>query len=186
METHPFPPFLPAGAKVLVMGTFPPKPNRWSMEFYYPNKTNDFWKIMGLIFYGDPERFRDSSTGGFLLDDIKRFLEEKGIALHDTGHVVRRLRDNASDKYLEIVTPVDLHALLSRIPLCHTVATTGEKAAGIIAGITSTDVPAMGMMTESADGLHIWRMPSTSRAYPLALDKKAAFYAKLFKSVGII
>lgn len=186
LETHPFPPFLPAGAKVLIMGTFPPKPLRWSMEFYYPNKTNDFWRIMGLIFYGDTERFRDKATGGFLLDDIKNFLEEKGIALHDTGREIRRLRDNASDKFLEIVTPVDLYALLSEIPCCHTVATTGEKAAGIIADATSTVIPKMGAMVESADGLSIWRMPSTSRAYPLAIDKKAAFYATLFKSVGII
>ena len=49
IERHPFPPFVPRNAKVLILGTFPPKPVRWSMEFYYPNKTNDFWRIMGLI-----------------------------------------------------------------------------------------------------------------------------------------
>ena len=41
IESHPFPPFLPDGARVLMLGTFPPKPNRWAMEFFYPNKTND-------------------------------------------------------------------------------------------------------------------------------------------------
>ena len=39
LETHPFPPYLPPSAKVLIMGTFPPQPHRWAMEFYYPNRT---------------------------------------------------------------------------------------------------------------------------------------------------
>lgn len=186
IETHPFPPFLPHGAKVLIMGTFPPKPVRWSMDFYYPNKTNDFWKVMGIIFYGDATRFRDPATGGFRRDEIERFLTDKGIALHDTGREVRRLRDNASDKYLEIVTPVPLAGLLAEIPMCHTIATTGEKAAGIIATLTGTEVPAMGKSVVSGDGLTIWRMPSTSRAYPLAPEKKAEYYATLFRSVGIL
>lgn len=186
LETHPFAPFLPADARVLIMGTFPPKPLRWSMDFYYPNKTNDFWKIMGMIFYDDPLRFRDPATGGFLRGDIERFLIGKGIALHDTGRQVRRLRDNASDKYLEIVTPVPLQELLSQMPLCHTIATTGEKAAGVIAGLTGTTVPKMGEMVESPGGLSIWRMPSTSRAYPLSPAKKAEYYASLFRAVGIL
>lgn len=58
IERHPFPPFIPTDAKVLIMGTFPPKPLRWSMEFYYPNKTNDFWRVMGIIFYDDVDHFR--------------------------------------------------------------------------------------------------------------------------------
>ena len=37
LERHPWPPFLPEGAKVLIMGTFPPGNHRWSMNFYYPN-----------------------------------------------------------------------------------------------------------------------------------------------------
>lgn len=45
-ETHPWPPFIPPHAKILIMGTFPPAPNRWSMDFYYPNCQNDFWRIM--------------------------------------------------------------------------------------------------------------------------------------------
>ena len=125
IETHPFPPYLPSGAKVLIMGTFPPQPHRWAMEFYYPNRTNDFWKIMGLIFFNDPTYLYDTGSRSFRLDLIKDLLDDKGIALHDTGREIRRLRDNASDKYLEIVTPVPLFDLLARIPLCRTIATTG-------------------------------------------------------------
>ena len=44
----------------------------------------------------------------------------------------------------------------------------------------------MGEMTVDASGLEIWRMPSTSRAYPLAIEKKAEFYAGMFRHLGII
>ena len=36
-ERHPLQPFLPDGARILMLGSFPPKRERWSMEFYYPN-----------------------------------------------------------------------------------------------------------------------------------------------------
>lgn len=203
LERHPFPPFTPQGAKVLIMGTFPPKPLRWSMEFYYPNKTNDFWRIMGLIFYGDKDHFRDAGTGAFRQADIEAFLVANGIALHDTGAVVHRLKDNAADKFLEIVEPVDLGSLLRLMPDCHYIATTGEKAAGVIAGLTSSPLPGIGEFVDTRwereftgsnqspvtpDGrtLHITRMPSTSRAYPLALEKKAESYRRLFIAAGIL
>lgn len=186
LETHPWPPFVPDGAKILIMGTFPPQPKRWSMDFYYPNRTNDFWPMMGLIFYGDRYALSLPDRKMFDLDAIKRLLTEKRIALNDTGRKVRRLMGNASDKFLEIVEPVPLRKLLAEMPDCHTVATTGEKAASVIAELTGTPLPKMGEMVKSPDGLNIWRMPSTSRAYPLPLEKKAAYYAALFRSAGLL
>lgn len=186
IEQHPWEPFIPDGAKILIMGTFPPGSHRWSMNFYYPNRTNDFWFMMGLIFMGDRYALYDREAKLFNLDAIKQLLNEKGIAMNDTGYKVRRLKGNASDKFLEIVEPVALYDILAKMPLCHTVATTGEKAAGVIAGITDTPLPKMGEMVTSADGLEIWRMPSTSRAYPLALEKKAAYYSEMFRHAGIM
>lgn len=185
LETHPWPPFIPQHAKVLIMGTFPPGEHRWSMNFYYPNRTNDFWKVMGLLFTGDVKGLYANDGKNFDLIRIRELMTREGIALNDTAQQVRRLKGNASDKYLDIVTPVDLKGLLAQMPECHTVATTGEKAAGVIAQLTGTPLPRMGEMIDSADGLHIWRMPSTSRAYPLPVERKAAYYAKLLQSVGI-
>lgn len=185
VETHPWEPYLPPQGRVLVMGTFPPGRHRWSMDFYYPNRTNDFWYMMGLIFRGDRNALYDRERRLFDLDAIKALLDEKGIALHDTCRRIRRLAGNASDKYLEVVEPVDLAGLLERMPGCRTVATTGEKAAGVVAGLTGTEIPKMGSMVTAPDGLGIWRMPSTSRAYPLALERKAAMYADMFRHAGI-
>ena len=186
LESHPFEPFAPESAKVLIMGTFPPQRKRWSMDFYYPNRTNDFWPMMGLIFFGDREALRLPGTKDFDVVAIKRLLNEKGIALNDTGRRVRRLMGNASDKFLEIVEPVPLYDVLALMPLCKAVATTGEKAAGVIAEITSTPLPKMGEHVIATDGLDIWRMPSTSRAFPMKLEAKAEYYARLFRSVGIL
>lgn len=194
-EVHPFGAWVPDGAKVLIMGTFPPQPKRWSMEFFYPNRTNDFWYAMGLLFYGDRNALLLPGSKDFDLEKIKALLNREGIALSDTGYRIRRLAGNASDKFLEIVEPVNLDTLLRRMPQCRAIATTGQKAAEVLAELTGTDAPAMGHHVECSprplgDGretfpLEIWRMPSTSRAYPLPLAKKAEYYGALFKSVGI-
>lgn len=182
LETHPFEPWVPENAKVLVLGTFPPQPKRWSMDFYYPNRTNDFWYMMGLIFFGNRNALLVPGTKDFDLPRIKELLNSEGIALSDTGHKIKRLAGNASDKFLEIVEPVDLEALLARMPHLKAIATTGGKAAGVIASLTGTEAPKMGHRTIWKErGIDIWRMPSTSRAYPLSLDKKAAHYRQLFE-----
>ncbi len=185
-ETHPWEPFCNPDSKVLVMGTFPPQAKRWSMDFYYPNPTNDFWPMMALIFLGDRKALNIKDSKSFDLDSIKSLLKSHYIAMSDTGYRVRRLMGNASDKFLEIVEPVDLHALLDKMPSCRTIATTGEKAAGVIAGLTETEIPKIGEYVTTSSGLEIWRMPSTSRAYPLKLEKKAEFYARMFDHAGVL
>lgn len=192
-ETHPLEPFLPANARLLMCGTFPPKRNRWSMEFYYPNFINDMWRIFGIIYHGDKDYFVDTEARTFRLDLIKELLLEKGIALSDTGKEIVRTKDNASDKWLQIDRPIDLAGTLVRIPLCKAVATTGEKAAGIVAEITGTEVPRVGEWREcslpmpdgSVRAFRHWRMPSSSRAYPLKLDRKADFYGTMLRETGL-
>ncbi len=187
IESHPFEPFLPEDARVIMLGTFPPKPVRWSMPFYYPNKINDMWRIMGLLFYGDKDHFWDSSAKAFRLADIKRFLTEKRIALWDTAMRVRRLKDNASDKHLEIVETIDLDALFAKRPTIEAVVTAGEKATGVIAAKAGVPLPKTGQTVPccaSGHNFELCRMPSSSRAYPLALTAKAAAYGRMFASLG--
>lgn len=159
------------------------------MEFYYPNFINDMWRVMGLVFFADKDRLVDTAHRTFRLDDIRQLLTEQGIALSDTGGEVERLRGNASDKYLSITRPFDLPGLLARIPLCTDLATTGEKAAGVVAMLTSSEIPKVGEYVDVSVAmpgggcrlLRHWRMPSTSRAYPLPLSRKAEIYARLLK-----
>lgn len=183
IERHPWPPYVPDGAQYLFLGTFPPKPERWSMSFFYPNRINDFWRVMGLIFMDDRDALWDSGLRRFDLDAIKALLNREHIALWDTAMAVRRLKDNASDKFLEIVEPIDLAALLDAHPTITSVITTGEKATGVVAAQADIAVPPIGQPVACRVGSHeftLWRMPSTSRAYPLALEKKAEAYRMIF------
>ena len=190
LECHPWQPFLLEHTRVLMLGSFPPSRQRWCMDFFYPNYINDMWRIFGLCLYGDALHFVDSSKKAFRLDDIKAMLQERGVGLYDTARVVRRTKNTASDKDLEVVEAVDLVDLLGRIPECRAVVTTGQKATDLFTaqmGISQPKVGGyvefafpMGDMVGTSRTLRLYRMPSSSRAYPMRLDRKAAFYQPLF------
>lgn len=189
VESHPLLPFLPEGCRLLMLGSFPPERKRWSMEFFYPNFNNDMWRIMGLIFHGERRHFEAEAGKRFDRRRIVDFCTLHGIGLYDTATRVRRLAGNASDKFLEVITPTDLAALLRSIPQCATVVTTGEKATDTLVQIFGCPKPSVGEYVPLHVGsrtLRFYRMPSSSRAYPLALDRKAAVYEKMLRDVGII
>ena len=181
IERHPLEPFLPSNARVLFLGSFPPQPKRWCMEFYYPNFGNDHWRIEGHIWFGNRDHFVDAEKKCFRKDNIIKFLNDKGIAFFDTARAVRRLKNNASDAFLEIVEPTDIEALLRQLPVCHAIATTGEKAtAEVCRQYGIEQLPAVGSRTKLRIGLALYRLPSSSRAYPLAFEKKCAAYQRMF------
>lgn len=190
IEQHPWLPYIPDNAKILFLGTFPPKPNRWGMDFYYPNKINDFWRIIGKIFYNDYSHFINNNTKNFNKDLIISTITQYGIALGDIGYEVKRLKNNAADKFLEIVTPIDLLKILNDNSLCNTIVSTGQKAAEVIAQLTNTPIPQMGQCVSfkllPTRSIRIYRMPSTSRAYPLPIDKKTEYYRNLFVETEIL
>ena len=190
LERHPWQPYLPANARVLMLGSFPPKPERWCMDFFYPNGINDMGRIMGLVFYGDKEHFTLlPARKGFDLDRIEAFLQEKGIALYDMATVVRRLKDNASDKFLDVVEATDWRALLRRMPQCRAVVATGQKATDLFTASAVIAEPRMGDCTAfdfEGRTMRFYRMPSSSRAYPLALPRKAEVYTSLFMREGLL
>ena len=191
IETHPLTPFLPGNAKLLMLGSFPPPQNRWKMNFYYPNYQNDMWRIFGLIFFSDKNHFLDLPNKNFKESQIREFLSQAGIGIFDTAYQIKRLQGNASDKFLEIVTPTDLSALLEQIPMCHTIMTTGDKATDTLMQHfpDQTVKPMIGQSVQVNYGnreLSLYRLPSSSRAYPLALEKKADVYKQFFQQIGLV
>lgn len=185
-ERHPFEPFLPENARLLMLGTFPPAQKRWSMEFYYPNFINDMWRIMGLCFFNDKQHFVVEGEKRFDLSLIVPFLKEKGIALYDTADEVVRTKNNASDKDLEIVRPSDLDGMLRQLPECKAVITAGQLATTVFCNHYNIAEPKVGEYSEfMLDNrlMRLYRMPSSSRAYPMKLENKAIYYNKVFKEV---
>ena len=177
VEYHPLKPFLPENAKVLFLGSFPPQRKRWCMDFYYPNFINDHWRIEGQIFFGDKNYFVDVENKRFKLDKIIAFCQEKGLAFFDTSTAIR------------------IPALLSQLPHLRAIVTTGEKATETICaslGIltipkvnTSTTLPLPSDIIHQPSSIALWRLPSSSRAYPMAFDKKAEAYRQMFEILGM-
>ncbi|ATV25594.1 uracil-DNA glycosylase family protein [Prevotella intermedia] len=191
IETHPFEPWLPANAKLLMLGTFPPAPKRWAMEWYYPNFTNDMWRIFGLIFFGDKLHFVDETNKTYRLNELKQFLKEKGVALFDTALRIRRTTGTASDKDLEIVQPADLDGMLRSLPECKAVLAAGQLATKVFTEHYNIDARNLKMgeyRTFDFEGrtLKLYRQPSSSRAYPMKVEKKAVYYEQMFKEIQII
>ena len=182
IERHPLQPFLPKNATVLFLGSFPPPRKRWSMEFFYQNIQNDMWRIWGLIFFNDPNHFVLLKEKKFDYQKIIDFCNTYGLAFYDTASAVRRLQENASDKFLEVVQPTNIEALLSQIPDCRAIVTTGEKATDVLVATYQCAKPKVGTCERiqiNSQEYAFYRMPSSSRAYPLALAKKAEAYKLL-------
>ena len=182
IEHHPLDPFLPKNARLLMLGSFPPQQKRWCMDFFYPNRTNMMWEIFGDVFFGDSQRLVDVENKTFRLVDIQVLLNEKGIAIFDTATAVRRLSGNASDKDLQIVEKTDIPALLERIPICHDIVCTGQKSFSVLTEDYGVKVPKMGEYNEfviNGRKMRLWRMPSSSRAYPMPLEEKTAYYKRM-------
>lgn len=204
VETHPFPPVLPPDATVMMMGTFPPTADKWAMRFHYPNFYNDMWRIYGRVFFDDADHFRVGNEKCFDPERIRAFLFERGIASCPTVKQAIRETGNASDKNLTVVTPVDLEDILPQVPKVTALFTTGGKATEVLLNLLesppikarypktnqSIDYPyqwhntKQGQTVEQVNELTLYRLPSTSRAYPLALDKKVEAYKVFFKKMG--
>ena len=167
------------------------------MPFFYPNYINDHWRIQGDVFYGDPLHFVDVEHKRFRYEAIVEHVSRTGIGYYDTATAVRRIADNASDKYLEVVTPTDIPALLQQLPHLRAVVTTGELATRTLCNtfglsavpLISNPVPLVhcpaGSMPQQS-WIELYRLPSSSRAYPLAFSKKVEAYRAMFQRYGLL
>ena len=186
IENHPFAPFVPEGAKVLMLGTFPPAEHRWCMPFYYPNFQNDMWRIMGIIFFNDKEYFIVKGEKRFDQHRIEAFLREKGIAMYDTATRIVRTKNTASDKDLKIIEETDIEAILDGMPQCNVIITAGQLATTTLCRRFDVREPKVGdcaVVEYKERKIHIYRMPSSSRAYPMKPERKAEQYMKALSAL---
>lgn len=191
IETHPLQPFLPPNATMLMLGSFPPPKARWKMNFYYPNFQNDMWRIYGTVFFNDKDYFLNSDKNAFNQAKIEQFLRAKGIAVFDSGYKIFRQQGNASDKFLQIIEPINLTEVLAQIPQCKVIMTAGEKATETLLSLLDEERVMLKngentSITIAQRQYQLYRLPSSSRAYPLALAKKAEIYRQFFTDIGML
>lgn len=188
-EQHPLGFFLPKNTQLLMLGSFPPPRTRWSMNFYYPNIQNDMWRILGHIFYNDREYFLESKKA-FSEAKAKAFCLKHGIGIGDTAVEVIRLKNNASDNFLEVIRALNPNEILPQIPSCKALVVTGQKAMDtLLSVLPPTEEPKIGSFSNfTLDNrqFRLYRMPSSSRAYPKSIEEKAIFYRSMFEQLGIL
>lgn len=189
LEYHPLNPCIDANTKVLFLGSFPPQRKRWAkgFDFFYPNFTNDHWRIMGLLFHDDKDHFVDLKNKTYKYAEIISFVKQRGIGYYDTAEVVRRLKNNASDKYLEIVINTNVQKLLTICKCCEAIITTGEKATLTLCEDFRIQTPPKvgegvvipNVTNGNKQNIMLHRLPSSSRAFPMPLTQKSAIYNKV-------
>ncbi|MDR0505835.1 MAG: hypothetical protein LBH32_03315 [Dysgonamonadaceae bacterium] len=111
-EIHPWNWYLPTDAKAVIIGTFPPTSNNWSFDFFYPNKNNYFWKIMGKITGKELQYL----SGTEAINERKRILDILKTGVSDMGKIIRRKTGNSLDENLEVVEYMDISRLLEENP----------------------------------------------------------------------
>ena len=98
IETHPFKPFIPSGATVLIVGSFPGRDitqgNIPNDKWFYGTKRNQFWDIISSV-YGTQLK---------TTEDKKELFNKAGIAIADMFLTIKRKDENNSDMSLEVVT----------------------------------------------------------------------------------
>ena len=159
------------------------------MDFYYPNFNNDMWRILGAVFYGERDYFVRKTERRFDRERIIDFLSLAGIGIYDAAESVNRLKGNASDAFLEVILPTDLEKLLAKVPDCLVVVTTGTLATKTVAETFRVETPPVGGKVAIALGtrnLVLYRAPSSSRAYPLAFERKVEAYRKMFLDLNML
>jgi hypothetical protein len=73
--------------------------------------------------------------------------------------------------------------------MCKAIVTTGQKATDIIREQIKVKEPVVGTSEpfEFEDRtMRLYRMPSSSRAYPLPIEKKSAIYRVMFNELGLL
>jgi hypoxanthine-DNA glycosylase len=98
IETHPFKPFVPPNATVLIVGSFPGRDitqrNIDNDKWFYGTKRNQFWDIISSVYDTELKTTKDK----------KELFNKAGIAIADIFLKVKRKGENNSDTNLEVIT----------------------------------------------------------------------------------
>ena len=98
IETHPFQPFIPTNATILIVGSFPGRDiTQKELEkddWFYGTKRNQFWNIISGVYNIELKNAADK----------KELFTIKGIAIADIILKARRNAINNSDNNLEVIT----------------------------------------------------------------------------------
>lgn len=107
-EVHKWKWYIPQGATILLIGTFPTHERNWSFNFFYPNCANNFWRVMSAI--ADTEL--KYLSGNEAIAERKLILDKLKTGVTDMGLRVKRNDGASVDHKLELAECMDIKGIL--------------------------------------------------------------------------
>lgn len=110
IEIHPWKYFLPTNSTKLIIGTFPSAIKNRSFDFFYPNKTNLFWKLLAKAANINLQYF----AGLEAIRERKQILEKLRLGITDMGYEVIRHDGSSLDEKLRVIRYMDIFSILDQ------------------------------------------------------------------------
>src|ERR1700741_4648646 len=79
--------------KTLILGSYPPHQNKRDFEFYYPNKQNNFWKILAAIAKTELKYM----SGDDAVAEKKQIMKKLKVGVENMGKTIQRRGTSARD-----------------------------------------------------------------------------------------
>jgi G:T/U-mismatch repair DNA glycosylase len=112
IEFHPWKWFVPDKSKTLVIGTFPTAKRNWKYNFFYPNTSNLFWRVMAEVADTKLQHFLGEES----VIERKKILEKIFVAVTDMGNKVIRNEDSSLDEKLIPLEYMNIFKILEENP----------------------------------------------------------------------
>ncbi|MGZ3920160.1 MAG: hypothetical protein ACXVNM_05760 [Bacteroidia bacterium] len=109
-EIHPPWEYEVPGMKVLILGNFPPHQKRWDYEFFYPNKQNNFWKVLAAI---NGVNLKETK-GPAAVEERKKIMKNLKIGVYNLAKVISRKNSSARDTDIEILEYMDIFSVIKK------------------------------------------------------------------------
>jgi hypoxanthine-DNA glycosylase len=156
------PPLADAGARLLVLGSFPGAASLAAGQ-YYGHPRNHFWPILSSLW--------GLEFGAMIYRQRVAEVQRRGLALWDVYAACRR--EGSLDSAIEDAEPNDLAALVARLASLRAIAHNGGESA-------------RAMRITRGLGLPVHRLPSTSPANASwSFERKLAAWRAVFAAAGI-
>lgn len=125
VEDHPFEPFIPSGAKVLIVGSFPTHKRNYKMtfKFFYAGLGNMFWPVMEKVF----DRKFQYNSGDLAIKERKDLLTQRKVGLTDMLIKCYRNNGRSQDEHIFPIKFADIFRLLDAHPEIETIILTGRQ-----------------------------------------------------------
>lgn len=120
-EWHPDWYYPVQGMRALILGTFPPHPDKRHYEFYYPNSQNRFWKVMAEI----ANTKLSQNEGPQAVEERKRLMTQLKVGVQNLGKTILRDGESSADKDIEITEFQDIRAIVNENDSLQAILLTG-------------------------------------------------------------